>query len=495
MFALEWVQRFKDKDRGAKFFDARAQGDRVATARRRCARSSRRSRCCARCTATRASGAQLLDLADAVLERVGDGEERLFVAIQAGHIAFDKVNDLERAKKYFAIAASDRAAEPERPGLRRSSSVADEMPMASGSMPTIPAQTATPTQPRRASKRPRSRAAEKKRQAQQAQQRANAAAEEPTAGADEADAVEAPTPTPRSRSAPRPPAAAPRRRSRRRRGRRAGRAGDGRGRRGRSAGCRVPADLERRDGRRPRAPKVAPTRASPRGSKSSPRTRPTAAPRRELARVLRGAQSWAQLADALKDEEAKAAPTPAEKADGVPRARRGVRQAQQRQPGHRVADAGDPSRPVAARTRTTSSPRSTRTRSAGPISSRSSTRRPSARSTATARSRSICRSRTSTSSGSRTRPRRSRRSRRSSSSIPNNHAGRRSPARGLREASRLGEADQAQGSRDRARARSRARARRSSRSRAWRRRRSRSPRSARTGGRRLSSTSRPTTRR
>ncbi|HSD87106.1 MAG TPA: tetratricopeptide repeat protein, partial [Kofleriaceae bacterium] len=39
------------------------------------------------------------------------------------------------------------------------------------------------------------------------------------------------------------------------------------------------------------------------------------APRRELVRVLRNAQSWAQLADALKDEEAKASPTGPEKAD------------------------------------------------------------------------------------------------------------------------------------------------------------------------------------
>src|SRR5690606_16980361 len=40
------------------------------------------------------------------------------------------------------------------------------------------------------------------------------------------------------------------------------------------------------------------------------------APRRELARVLKNAQSWAQLADALKDEEAKASPTPEEKGAG-----------------------------------------------------------------------------------------------------------------------------------------------------------------------------------
>src|SRR5205823_5412170 len=37
-------------------------------------------------------------------------------------------------------------------------------------------------------------------------------------------------------------------------------------------------------------------------------------PRRELARVLRAGNSWAQLVDALKDEEGKACPTPADKA-------------------------------------------------------------------------------------------------------------------------------------------------------------------------------------
>ncbi|TMQ23072.1 MAG: hypothetical protein E6J91_00595, partial [Deltaproteobacteria bacterium] len=38
-------------------------------------------------------------------------------------------------------------------------------------------------------------------------------------------------------------------------------------------------------------------------------------PRRELVRVLRGAQSWAQLADALKDEEAKVAEAGVDKAN------------------------------------------------------------------------------------------------------------------------------------------------------------------------------------
>jgi hypothetical protein len=40
-----------------------------------------------------------------VIDRIS-GEDKLFIAIQAGHIAFDKVNDIARAKKYFSIAAS-----------------------------------------------------------------------------------------------------------------------------------------------------------------------------------------------------------------------------------------------------------------------------------------------------------------------------------------------------------------------------------------------------
>src|SRR3569623_2003381 len=79
---------------------------------------------------------QLLDLADAVLERVG-ADERLFVAIQCGHIAFDKTNDLERAKKYFAIAAQ---VEPQNPNVQEFISVAGDLPMAAGAMPSIPQQ-------------------------------------------------------------------------------------------------------------------------------------------------------------------------------------------------------------------------------------------------------------------------------------------------------------------------------------------------------------------
>ena len=61
----------------------------------------------------------------------------LFLAIQAGHIAFDKVNDLARAKKYFAIAAS---IEPQNPNVQDFVQLVgpEEMPIAAGSMPSIP---------------------------------------------------------------------------------------------------------------------------------------------------------------------------------------------------------------------------------------------------------------------------------------------------------------------------------------------------------------------
>src|SRR5206468_3451716 len=43
---------------------------------------------------------QVLDIADALLERPSGmaREDALYIAIQAGQIAFDKTNDLERAK-------------------------------------------------------------------------------------------------------------------------------------------------------------------------------------------------------------------------------------------------------------------------------------------------------------------------------------------------------------------------------------------------------------
>src|SRR6185312_13024141 len=147
MFALEWLQRFKDKDRGAKFFDAALK----QTASN--GMSTMRSVVAAFSLVKRVHGDKgewnsLLDLADAVLERVGE-DERMFVALQCGQIAFDKANDLERAKKYFAIAAQ---IEPQNPNVQDFISVAGDLPaaavpMASGSMPVIPQQPAVEAEP------------------------------------------------------------------------------------------------------------------------------------------------------------------------------------------------------------------------------------------------------------------------------------------------------------------------------------------------------------
>jgi hypothetical protein len=135
LFALEWVQRFKDKERGAKFFNAAI----AATASN--GASQMRSIVAAftllrQVQGERGEWTQLLDLADAVMDRMASGEEKLFIAIQGGHIAFDKVNDLARAKKYFAIAAS---IEPQNPNVQDFVQAVgiDDVPMATGSMPSI----------------------------------------------------------------------------------------------------------------------------------------------------------------------------------------------------------------------------------------------------------------------------------------------------------------------------------------------------------------------
>src|SRR6185369_12459513 len=59
----------------------------------------------------------LLDIADALLDRPSgpDSEDKLYIAIQAGQIAFDKANDIERAQRFFAAAAR---IEPQNPSVQ-----------------------------------------------------------------------------------------------------------------------------------------------------------------------------------------------------------------------------------------------------------------------------------------------------------------------------------------------------------------------------------------
>ena len=134
-FGLEWLQRFKDRDRGAKFFDSaiKATASNGATPMKSVVAAFTLLR---QVQGDRGEWTQLLDIAESVIDRLS-GEDKLYVAIQAGHIAFDKVNDIARARKFFAIAS---AVEPENPNVQDFvSAVGLDEPMAAGSMPEMAA--------------------------------------------------------------------------------------------------------------------------------------------------------------------------------------------------------------------------------------------------------------------------------------------------------------------------------------------------------------------
>ncbi|HEU4732283.1 MAG TPA: hypothetical protein VFT22_30525, partial [Kofleriaceae bacterium] len=250
-FGLEWVQRFKDRDRGAKFFDAalRATVSNGVVSMRSVVAAFALLR---QVHGERGQWNELLDIAEALLDRPSGlaNEDRLYVAIQAGQIAFDQSNDIERARKFFAAAAR---IEPQNPNVQDFIAAvgfgdAQVAAMAAGSMPMAAQRAAAPV--------------------------AAVVDETPSAHA-AAPQVAAP-----AAAAPAAPAAP------------------------------LPADLEA-------AMKSA--RAAESGAdrgvaawKDVIAKHPQARePRRELVRVLQKAQSWAPLADALKDEEAKlAAPGP-----------------------------------------------------------------------------------------------------------------------------------------------------------------------------------------
>ncbi|HUJ57084.1 MAG TPA: hypothetical protein VLX92_01265, partial [Kofleriaceae bacterium] len=267
MFALEWVQRWKDKVRGAKFFDSALKAT-VANG------AHMRSMVAAftlirQVQGDRGEWQRLLDLADAVLDRIGTGEERLFIAIQAGHIAFDKVNDLARAKKFFSIAAS---IEPQNPNVQDFVQAvgADEMPiMAAGSIPSM------------AAVRPDDEPVEKP--ASRVETKPNAAPPPPK--------LEVAAPPPVVVEAAAPPAVAPP-----------------------AVAAELPAELDAAM-KQAKAGEASAADKGVAGWKSVIARFPSdKEPRRELARILRAAGNFAQLVDALKDEEAKASPTPLDKA-------------------------------------------------------------------------------------------------------------------------------------------------------------------------------------
>src|SRR4029079_4122462 len=112
-FALEWVQRFKDRDRGARFFDAalRATASNGAVPMRSVVAAFMLLR---QVQGERGEWTQLLDIAESLLDRPSgiSGEDNLHIAIQDGQLTLQERNALARARKFFAPAAG---IEPQHP--------------------------------------------------------------------------------------------------------------------------------------------------------------------------------------------------------------------------------------------------------------------------------------------------------------------------------------------------------------------------------------------
>jgi tetratricopeptide (TPR) repeat protein len=263
-FALEWVQRFKDKERGARFFtrSIEASGQNGQTTPRAVVAAFSLLR---QVHGDRDEWKNVLDLADAVLDRLS-GEDKLFVAVQAGLIAWKELKDNARAKGYFGKAQSVAPDHPDVLDFKQA--VGLDEPMASGSLTGM----APVVVPAAAAPAP-----------------APAAAPEaaPIAAAPAAPAPATPPPAEPARA--KRITAAP------------------------AVKVELPADLEA-------AMEVAkkseggPDKGVGAWKEIIAKNPTVAAPRRELARVLRKAEAWSQLADALRDEEAKAQLSSAEKA-------------------------------------------------------------------------------------------------------------------------------------------------------------------------------------
>ena len=355
MFALEWVQRFKDKDRGAKFFDAalRANSSNGEAPMRSVVAAFALLR---QVQGEKGEWLQLLDIADAVLAKITGAEDKLYVALQAGNIAFEHLNDVGRAKKYFAIA---QAVEPQNPSVLDFVSISGPLTdsagapaeMAAGSMPAMAAvaDASAGEEPAATGKK-----SKKERKAEEAAARAAAddAAKEVAAqktAVEEADRTQAVDTEADQRTAEHKDArqaaeqtdAAKADRETRADAAKAGSDEAAAAAAANASADRAAADEAAKVAAKAAADKAAADAAAAKevpadlgaalekarnaeggadkgvlGWKDVVAKFPTdRAPRRELARVLRTAGSWAQLADALKDEEVKAAFTGPEKAE------------------------------------------------------------------------------------------------------------------------------------------------------------------------------------
>ena len=279
-FALEWVQRFDDRKRGAGFF-ARALHESAQNGATQLKSVVAAFVLVKEIYGGRGEWEHVLGLADACLPHLRD-EPKLYVATQASRIAGEELGDADRSERYAEIA---RAIEPDHPALAgiRDGSVkgdgAAEGADGSAEDPdgAAPAEAAAGTPDVNVDEQPAG--AEAEEPAKDSSDQAAGAAE----GADQGDEQATP-PRPEYGAAVEPPEEI-------------------------SDELRSAMDTAREAEAQGTDKAIEAWRQV---IADSPEAR---APRRELARVLREAERWTALAEALKDEEQKAATSSAQKAD------------------------------------------------------------------------------------------------------------------------------------------------------------------------------------
>ncbi|RMH41316.1 MAG: hypothetical protein D6689_11425, partial [Deltaproteobacteria bacterium] len=294
-FALEWVQRFKDRVRAAKFFakamEAASQNGAPPPPAQVAAFHLVRE-----IFGGSNEWERVLALTDAMLGHLDD-DRKLYMALQAGLIAWREMGDVERARKYFDVvrqldpdapeladfdAAAGPAAEAAEPAASETEPPAGPETDAEATQGAAPDAESTPAEAKPASKRKKRR---RKDDAVAADgDAAPAAADAGAAAPDAGQAVD-------SDRTPPPVADEP-------------------------DGAEEISDEQRAAidaARALEAEGAPPDKVIDAWRKAIAVDPSTRAPRRELARVLRDNARWNALVEALKDEEARAAKTTEQK--------------------------------------------------------------------------------------------------------------------------------------------------------------------------------------
>ena len=319
-FALEWIQRFKDRDRAAKYFvkaiESSAQNGAINLRSLVAAFALIRESC-----AAKADWQSFLKLADACLDKL-EGEQKLYVALQAGLVAWREIGDRNSASPYFELV---RGIEPEAPDLLDydASGSNDDNEVASQSEEV--AEAAAEAKPKKKKKKKKKKSKKTEAQPASAEQPAESdasAAEEPAVSTEPAptgdgEVAAEPAPTDDKDAADAAPADAPAEDAA------DAPAEDAADASAEDAADAAPADVAPAEDAAADEPEelTEDTLAAMDAARQTESAGPDKAidawrkvvagapsvrgPRRELARVLREAKRWNALVEALKDESQK----------------------------------------------------------------------------------------------------------------------------------------------------------------------------------------------